>query len=89
MVKRRSFKAGDVVCHSRFGLGAIEDGWGSWLDIDDKGNELMVNGAGIYEVRFEHEPKRTQFPTKAITPRQRRKGHLRREHAYALSAGLE
>jgi hypothetical protein len=57
MVRRRSFKAGDLVCHSRFGLGAIEDEWGSWVDIDDKGNELMVNGAGIYEVRFEHEPK--------------------------------
>ena len=48
MVRRRSFKAGDIVCHSRFGLGAIEDEWGSWVDIDDKGNELMVNGAGIY-----------------------------------------
>jgi hypothetical protein len=54
---RRSFKAGDIVSHSRFGLGAIEDEWGSWVDIDDKGNELMVNGAGIYEVQFESEAK--------------------------------
>ena len=53
MVRRRSFKASDIVCHSRFGLGAIEDEWGWWVDIDDKGNELMVNGAGIYEVQFE------------------------------------
>ena len=56
MVTRRSFKVCDIVCHSRFGLG-LEDEWGSWGDIDDKGNELMVDGEGIYEVQFRNEAK--------------------------------
>jgi hypothetical protein len=49
---RRAFKAGEVVCHSRFGLGHIIDEWGNWIDVDERGRQLPVNGAGIYEVRF-------------------------------------
>jgi hypothetical protein len=52
MVRRRSFKAGDIVCHSRLGEGTILDEWGAWIAADERGNELPVNGAGIYEVQF-------------------------------------
>lgn len=41
-----------VVHHSRFGLGAILDEWGVWVDVDDRGNELVINGVDIYEVKF-------------------------------------
>jgi hypothetical protein len=49
---RQSFRAGEVVYHSRLGEGTILDEWGSWIDLDERGNELPVNGAGIYEVEF-------------------------------------
>ena len=47
---RQSFKAGDIVY--RLGEGTILDEWGSWIDLDERGNELPVKGAGIYEVQF-------------------------------------
>jgi hypothetical protein len=49
---KQSFKAGDIVSHSRLGEGTILDEWGSWIDLDEHGNELPVNGSGVYEVQF-------------------------------------
>ena len=59
MVRRRSFKAGDIVSHSRLGEGTILDEWGSWIDLDERGNELPVNGAGIFEVQFKSGESRS------------------------------
>ena len=56
---RHSFKTGDIVYHARFGFGVIEEEWGSWLDVDEKGNEVPVNGASVYEVRFENGKTRS------------------------------
>jgi len=51
-----SFKAGDVVYHSRLGEGVILAEWGSWTD--KRGKEMRVNGAGIYEVQFKTDGTR-------------------------------
>ena len=47
-----SFKAGEVVYNSLSGEGIILDEWGNWIDTDERGVEMPVNGAGIYDVRF-------------------------------------
>jgi hypothetical protein len=54
-----SFKAGEVVYHSRLGEGTILDEWGSWIDLDERGKELLVNGAGIFEVQFKSGESRS------------------------------
>ena len=49
---KRSFKPGQPVYHERLGRGVVVEEWGAWVDVDERGNELPVNGAGIYEVQF-------------------------------------
>jgi hypothetical protein len=49
---RQSFKLGQLVKHPRLGRGVVVDEWGAWIDLDDCGRELPVNGKGIYEVDF-------------------------------------
>ena len=49
---RQSSRVGEVVYHSRLGEGTILDEWGSWIDLDERGTELPIKGAGIYEVQF-------------------------------------
>jgi hypothetical protein len=47
-----SFKPGQPVYHQRLGRGVVLEEWGAWLDVDDRGNELPINGKGIFEVKF-------------------------------------
>ena len=42
---KRSFKPGDPVYHSRLGFGVIVEQWGAWVDIDERGKELAINGS--------------------------------------------
>jgi hypothetical protein len=49
---KQTYKAGQLVRHPRLGVGVVIDGWGSWIDRDDCGRELPVNGKEIYEVKF-------------------------------------
>jgi hypothetical protein len=49
---KRSFKPGQLVYHERLGRGVVLEEWGSFVDIDDRGNELPVSGKGIFEVKF-------------------------------------
>src|SRR5260221_3374840 len=50
------FKRGDVVQHAVHGRGTIEGEWGIWREKDATGGQdLDINGRGIYEIRFEGE----------------------------------
>jgi hypothetical protein len=51
---KQAFKPGEVVYHLRLGIGVVVESWGSWVDVDDRGNRLVVNGAGVIEVQFEN-----------------------------------
>src|SRR5258708_4543526 len=54
------FKRGDVVQHALHGRGTIAGEWGNWKDTDPlDGKRLGVNGAGIYEVRFDESEVRS------------------------------
>jgi hypothetical protein len=50
---KRTFKPGEIVYHLRLGVGLVVEEWGSWVDVDDRGNRLVVNGAGVFEVQFQ------------------------------------
>jgi hypothetical protein len=51
MVKQ-SFKAGEVVHNALSGEGIILGEWGDLVDIDERGIELAIHGAGVYDVQF-------------------------------------
>jgi hypothetical protein len=54
------FKPGDSVYHSRLGVGTIVAEWGYWTDLDpEHGNELIVNGAKIFDVEFRDSGRRS------------------------------
>jgi hypothetical protein len=44
---KRSLKPGQPVYHQRLGRGVVVEEWGAWVDVDDRGNQLAVNGKGI------------------------------------------
>ena len=50
---KKLFKVGDPVYHSRLGFGVVLEQWGSWIDIDERGKELTVNGEAIFDVKFD------------------------------------
>jgi hypothetical protein len=56
---KRTFKPGEAVYHLRLGLGVAVEEWGAWIDVDDRGNQLAVNGVGIFEIQFENGRKRS------------------------------
>lgn len=47
-----SFEAGEVVYNSLSGKGIILGEWGNWVDTDERGIEMAINGAGIYDLQF-------------------------------------
>jgi hypothetical protein len=48
------FKCGDIITHVRYGRGRILGEWGAFRDTDPiDGRRIDVNGADIFEVRFE------------------------------------
>ncbi|SRR5258707_10429219 len=56
----RQFKPGDSVYHSRLGFGVIIEAWGCWVDVDpEHGNEMVVNGARIFDVEFRDSGRRS------------------------------
>jgi hypothetical protein len=58
-MRRTTFKPGEVVSHLRLGIGVVVSEWGSWVDVDDRGIQLVVNGSGIFEVEFENGRQRS------------------------------
>jgi hypothetical protein len=56
---KRSFKSGDAVRHSRLGVGTVVDEWGAWVEVNDLGKALEMNGAGIYDVEFTNHGRRS------------------------------
>jgi hypothetical protein len=56
---KRTFKPGEAVHHLRLGIGVVVEEWGSWVDVDDRGNQLVVNGAGIFQIQFENGDRRS------------------------------
>jgi len=52
MLMKESFKPGQSVYHERLGRGVVIEEWGAWLDVDDRGKQLPINGKGIFEVKF-------------------------------------
>ena len=54
------FKPGESVYHSRLGVGTIVAEWGCWVDTDPEyENDLVINGAGIFEVEFSDSGQRS------------------------------
>ncbi len=58
-VVKRSFKPGQSVYHQRLGRGVVVEEWGAWVEVDDRGNQLAVNGKGIFEIQFPNGGQRS------------------------------
>jgi hypothetical protein len=86
---KRSFKAGDVVQHSRLGFGVVLEEWGAWVDVDDRGKALAINGAGIYETEFlNHDRRSASSNWLYLAIGGETAGQITRTHPCSLSTGF-
>ena len=55
----RIFEQGNRGVTQAVEAGVHVEEWGAWVEVDDRGNQLAVNGKGIFEIQFPDRGQRS------------------------------